>query len=116
MRPTRPIAIRVLVAVACGIASVVLGSTVAAADDGPAPKRLPAGRLRLRVSSKGAPERKDFQMAGRSPKNQKGGGPPKHKKNTTSRSGGAGPLVRDRKEAVQKGVSPARRTRGDHPR
>jgi CubicO group peptidase (beta-lactamase class C family) len=35
MRPSRPIAIRVLVAVACGIASVVLGSTVAAADDGP---------------------------------------------------------------------------------
>jgi CubicO group peptidase (beta-lactamase class C family) len=35
MRPSRPIAIRVLVAVACGIASAVLGSTVAAADDGP---------------------------------------------------------------------------------
>jgi CubicO group peptidase (beta-lactamase class C family) len=35
MRPTRPIAIRVLVAVACGIASAVLGSTVAAAEDGP---------------------------------------------------------------------------------
>ena len=35
MRPSRPIAIRVLVALACGIASAVLGSTVAAADDGP---------------------------------------------------------------------------------
>ena len=35
MKPSRPIAIRVLVAVACGIASAVLGSTVAAADDGP---------------------------------------------------------------------------------
>ena len=35
MRPSRPIAIRVLVAVACGIASAVLGATVAAADDGP---------------------------------------------------------------------------------
>jgi CubicO group peptidase (beta-lactamase class C family) len=35
MRPSRPIAMRVLVAVACGIASAVLGSTVAAADDGP---------------------------------------------------------------------------------
>jgi CubicO group peptidase (beta-lactamase class C family) len=35
MKPTRPIAIRVLVAVACGIASAVLGSTVAAAEDGP---------------------------------------------------------------------------------
>jgi hypothetical protein len=30
--------------------------------------------------------------------------------------GGTGPLVRDRKEAVQKGASPARRARGDHPR
>ena len=35
MRPSRPIAIRVLVAVACGIASAVLGSTYAAAYDGP---------------------------------------------------------------------------------
>jgi CubicO group peptidase (beta-lactamase class C family) len=35
MRPSRPIAIRVLVAVACGIASAVLGATVAAADNGP---------------------------------------------------------------------------------
>ena len=35
MKPSRPIAIRVLVAVACGFASAVLGSTVAAADDGP---------------------------------------------------------------------------------
>jgi CubicO group peptidase (beta-lactamase class C family) len=35
MRPSRPIAIRVLVAVACGIASAVLGATVAVADDGP---------------------------------------------------------------------------------
>jgi CubicO group peptidase (beta-lactamase class C family) len=35
MRPARSIAIRVLMALACGIASAVLGSTVAAADDGP---------------------------------------------------------------------------------
>ena len=35
MRPSRPIAIRVLVAVACGIALAVLGATVAVADDGP---------------------------------------------------------------------------------
>jgi CubicO group peptidase (beta-lactamase class C family) len=35
MKPSRPILIRVLVAVACGIASAVLGCTVAAADDGP---------------------------------------------------------------------------------
>jgi CubicO group peptidase (beta-lactamase class C family) len=35
MRPSRPIAIRVLVAVACGIAVAVLGTTSAAADDTP---------------------------------------------------------------------------------
>ena len=35
MRSSRPIAIRVLVTVACGIASVVLGSTYAVAYDGP---------------------------------------------------------------------------------
>jgi CubicO group peptidase (beta-lactamase class C family) len=35
MRRSRRIAIRVLVAVACGIASAVLGSAVAAADEGP---------------------------------------------------------------------------------
>ena len=35
MKPSRPIAIRLLVAVACGIALAVLGSTSAAADDGP---------------------------------------------------------------------------------
>ena len=35
MRPSRTIALRVLVAVACGIASALLGATVAAADDGP---------------------------------------------------------------------------------
>jgi CubicO group peptidase (beta-lactamase class C family) len=35
MRPSRTIAIRFLVAVACGTASAVLGSTLAVADDGP---------------------------------------------------------------------------------
>ena len=35
MKPTRTIAVRFLVAVACGIASAMLGSTPAAADDGP---------------------------------------------------------------------------------
>ena len=35
MKPSRIFAIRLLVAVACGIASAVLGSTSAAADDGP---------------------------------------------------------------------------------
>jgi CubicO group peptidase (beta-lactamase class C family) len=35
MKPTRTIAVRFLAAVACGIASAVLGSTSAAADDGP---------------------------------------------------------------------------------
>ena len=35
MKPTRTVAVRFLAAVACGIASAVLGSTSAAADDGP---------------------------------------------------------------------------------
>jgi CubicO group peptidase (beta-lactamase class C family) len=35
MKPTRTITVRFLAAVACGIASAVLGSTSAAADDGP---------------------------------------------------------------------------------
>ena len=35
MKPSRPLAVRFLVAVACGIASAVLGSMSATADDGP---------------------------------------------------------------------------------